>query len=291
MKIVLSVLLIAVTLMSCGDDDKPYIPELNKLTSVTCTRDGNAYFNADITYDQDKQINRIILNMNGKQFTDNYIIVDKTVSVSGVKMIDGSPTAPFVHTVYTLSGDMIVSKEEKSENKYMDNAVYTAEESRYSYSFNWLKSVDKSIQRPMEDGSGYRKITLGEVDRYMWENGNVVYYDYLPQQEMVYEYSTQLRPANFPFRVVNTVQPVNFDIVSPVNLMYGKMNKNLPTRAYWYYISGGADICAEYIFRYTLTGDYITGMVIEEKIKPVNGAIAEEHTYQYEFVYSFVAES
>lgn len=105
MKKFLSVLLMVAGLMSCGDDDKPFIPELNKLTSVTCTKNGNAFFNANITYDQDKQINRIILNTEGNQFTDNYIIVDKTISVSGVKMIDGSPTNPFVHTVYTLSGN------------------------------------------------------------------------------------------------------------------------------------------------------------------------------------------
>lgn len=55
MKKFLSMLLVAVGLVSCGDDDKPYIPELNKLTSVTCTKNGNAFFNADITYDQDKQ--------------------------------------------------------------------------------------------------------------------------------------------------------------------------------------------------------------------------------------------
>ena len=154
--------------MSCGDDDKPFIPELNKLTSVTCTKNGNAFFNANITYDQDKQINRIILNTEGNQFTDNYIIVDKTISVSGVKMIDGSPTDPFVHTVYTLSGNMIAAKEEKSENKYMSNAVYTAVENRYTYSSNWLKSVSQIIQWPNEDGSGYQVRELGEVDRYSW---------------------------------------------------------------------------------------------------------------------------
>lgn len=154
MKKFLSMLLMAAGLMSCGDDDKPFIPELNKLTSVTCTKNGNAFFNANITYDQDKQINRIILNTEGNQFTDNYIIVDKTISVSGVKMIDGSPT----------------------------------------------------------------------------------------------------------------------------------------NRAYWYNVSDATDICAEYTFRYTLTGDYITGMTIEEKINPVNGATAENNTYEYEFIYNFVVE-
>lgn len=242
------------------------------------------------TYDQDKQINRIILNTEGNQFTDNYIIVDKTISVSGVKMIDGSPTNPFVHTVYTLSGNMIAAKEEKSENKYMSNAVYTAVENRYTYSSNWLKSVSQIIQWPNEDGSGYQIRELGEVDRYSWENGNAVHYAYLPQKEITYEYNSQLRPENFPFRVVNSFQPVGFDVISPLNLLYGKMNQNLPTRAYWYNVSDATDICAEYTFRYTLTGDYITGMTIEEKINPVNGATAENNTYEYEFIYNFVVE-
>lgn len=131
---------------------------------------------------------------------------------------------------------------------------------------------------------------LGEVDRYSWENGNAVHYAYLPQKEITYEYNSQLRPENFPFRVVNSFQPVGFDVISPLNLLYGKMNQNLPTRAYWYNVSDATDICAEYTFRYTLTGDYITGMTIEEKINPVNGATAENNTYEYEFIYNFVVE-
>lgn len=88
----------------------------------------------------------------------------------------------------------------------------------------------------------------------------------------------------------NSFQPVGFDVISPLNLLYGKMNQNLPTRAYWYNVSDATDICAEYTFRYTLTGDYITGMTIEEKINPVNGATAENNTYEYEFIYNFVVE-
>ena len=137
-------------------------------------------------------------------------------------MIDGSPTNPFVHTVYTLSGNMIAAKEEKSENKYMSNAVYTAVENRYTYSSNWLKSVSQIIQWPNEDGSGYQIRELGEVDRYSWENGNAVHYAYLPQKEITYEYNSQLRPENFPFRVVNSFQPVGFDVISPLNLLYGR---------------------------------------------------------------------
>ena len=146
------------------------------------------------------------------------------------------------------------------------------------------------IQWQNEEGSGYKVRELGEVDRYSWENGNAVHYAYLPQKEITYEYNSQLRPENFPFRVVNSFQPVGFDVISPLNLLYGKMNQNLPTRAYWYNVSDATDICAEYTFRYTLTGDYITGMTIEEKINPVNGATAENNTYEYEFIYNFVVE-
>ena len=290
MKKLLCMLLVAVGLVSCGDDDKPYIPELNKLTNVSCTKNGATFFTAEITYKQDQQISRIILNQEGYQFTDSYIIVDKTISVNGVKMENGSLTSPFVHTVYTLKGNVIAQKEEMAENKYMSNTAYTATDNSYVYERNWLKSVSQVIQWPNENGSGYQSRDLGEVDRYTWENGNAIHYAYLPQKEITYEYGSQARPANFPFRVINTFQPVGFDVVSPVNLMYGLMNQNLPTRAYWYNVSEAADICAEYTFRYTMSSDYITGMTIEEKINPVNGVKAESNTYEYTFTYNFVAE-
>ena len=202
----------------------------------------------------------------------------KTGKIDAV-VIDSLPAQKFVD-----------ANDDLKINKYMSNAVYTAVENRYTYSSNWLKSVSQIIQWPNEDGSGYQIRELGEVDRYSWENGNAVHYAYLPQKEITYEYNSQLRPENFPFRVVNSFQPVGFDVISPLNLLYGKMNQNLPTRAYWYNVSDATDICAEYTFRYTLTGDYITGMTIEEKINPVNGATAENNTYEYEFIYNFVVE-
>lgn len=290
MKKLVVMLFAMVGLASCGDDDKPYVPELNKLTNVSCTKNGNAYFSADITYDQDKQINRIVLNKEGVQYTDNYIIVDKTISVSGVKMVEGSLTNPFVHTVYTLSGNLIARKEDRSENRYMSNEVYTAVDNSYTYNRSYLNSVSQVIQWPNENGSGYQTRPLGEVDRYTWENSNAVHYAYMPQKEITYKYDSQLRPANFPLRVIDTFRPVDFDVVSPVNLLYGEMNRNLPTSASWYNMSEAADICAEYTFRYTLTSDYITGMTIEEKINPVNGATAEKNTYEYTFTYNYVAE-
>lgn len=47
MKKFLSVLLMVAGLMSCGDDDKPFIPELNKLTSVTCTKTEMLFLNCE----------------------------------------------------------------------------------------------------------------------------------------------------------------------------------------------------------------------------------------------------
>ena len=89
MKKFLSVLLMVAGLMSCGDDDKPFIPELNKLTSVTCTKNGNAFFNANITYDQDKynpqnqksRFQKRKIKKNGKRFVDSlYSLIDlKTI--------------------------------------------------------------------------------------------------------------------------------------------------------------------------------------------------------------------
>lgn len=44
MKKFLSVLLMVAGLMSCGDDDKPFIPELNKLTSVNMYEKRKCFF-------------------------------------------------------------------------------------------------------------------------------------------------------------------------------------------------------------------------------------------------------
>ena len=82
-------------LTACGDDDEPYTPELNKLTNVTCTKNGVAFFQADITYDEQQRINRIVLNQEGTQSVDNYIFVDNTLSVSGTRTASGDAGTPF----------------------------------------------------------------------------------------------------------------------------------------------------------------------------------------------------
>lgn len=277
-------------LTACGDDDEPYIPELNKLTNVTCTKNGVTFFQADITYDENQRINRIVLNQEGTQFVDNYIFVDNTLSVSGTQVAADDLTTSFIHTRYTLSGNTITQKEEMAENPYANNAVYTKTSSSFLYNGNALSSVSQVIRSPLETGSDYQTWDVGEVARYVWENGNVVYYDYLPEREMAYEYDTQLHPANFPFRVIDTFQPVGFEVVSPLNLMYGAMNSNLPSRAYWYAIASATVVQATYTFRYTFLGDYITGMTVEEQLYPTDGTAGETNTYMYTFTYNFVVQ-
>lgn len=268
---------------SCGDDDKPEVPKLNRLTKITCTKNGGAFFTADITYNQEGHINRIVTD----KYTDNYIYVNNTISVNGVKNDGSNPSGnSFIHTVFTLDGDVISKREEKAENKYAGNEVYTSEMNTYSYSRWQLGAVSQTIQWPKTDGKGYDVRNLNEVNTYTWENGNAVRFLLRPQQEMTYEYTTQLRPENFPFRVTNTFQPVTFDVLSPLNFYYGNMNRNLAQRAYWYNLNDATNICAEYSFNYVTTSDYITGMIVKEKINAVNGAQAEENTYEYAFVYN-----
>lgn len=284
MKKYLFLLLIATTFgfVSCSDDDKPEVPKLNRLTKATCTKNGQAFYTADITYDQSGQISRIVTD----KYTDNYIYVGNTISVNGVKTADVPTGSSFIHTVFKLSGSVVSEKEEKAENSTMNNEVYTAALSTYGYSRSQLESVSQRVQFPKPMGSGYEVRNLGEVNKYTWESGNATRFLNLPLQEMAYEYATQLRPDNFPFRVVNTFAPVGFEVVSPVNLLYNNMNRHLAQRAYWYNLNNATTICAEYTFAYTMTSDYITGMVIREKINPVDGAVAADNTYEYSFVYN-----
>ena len=150
MKKFLSVLLMVAGLMSCGDDDKPFIPELNKLTSVTCTKNGNAFFNANITYDQDKQINRIILNTEGNQFTDNYIIVDPAMADNG-KMYTGF-TTDFAITMSKLCSKADIILPNISEACFMLNREYVGENAS-------LETIKELLLELIKLGSKYAVIT------------------------------------------------------------------------------------------------------------------------------------
>ena len=137
----------------------------------------------------------------------------------------------------------------------------------------------------MEEG-GYKKNEPVSLDKYTWTNGNVTVYQCLPRYEVSYTYGSQLCPANFPFRVLNTLRPITPDLVNPLNSLYGTSNRNLPESASRYSL-GESKNGAEYTFRYQTVGDYITGMVITEDIKSVEGLDAGQNTYEYSFVYNY----
>lgn len=269
---------------SCSDDDTKKViePVLNKLTKATCTKNGEPFFTADITYTREGKLDRILTD----QYTDLFTYTGNTLVVAGTKNNLAS-SALFTHTIYTLSGNTIVQKTERAENPYASSEVYDSSISTYRYSGAYLSVVSQTVRWPKANGGGYEERNLGEIDKFVWERGNVAYYDYIPRQEMAYEYGSHLRPSNFPFRVINTFRPVGFEIVSPVNSMFGGLNLNLPERAYWYNISSEMVICVEYAYTYTFTGDYISSMTITEKINPVNDAKEEQNTYKYTFEYNY----
>lgn len=294
MKKYLCLLLVATTfgLMSCGDDNesKLEIPKLNRLTKITCTENGKALYQTDVTYDQAGQISRVMMDVQTDKglikYTDSYIYVGNTISVSGVKTQGSEVSNSFVHTVFTLSGDLVSEKAEKAENPAMNNEVYTATLNTYAYSRYQLGSASQKVQFPKTMGSGYEVRNLGEVNNFTWENENLVRFLYLPQQEFAYEYATDLCPENFPLRLSNSFVPVGIEALAPINLLYGKLSRNLVQRAYWYNLNDATNICAEYTFAYTKVGEYVTGMTVKEKINPVNGAVAAENTYEYTFIYN-----
>lgn len=136
-----------------------------------------------------------------------------------------------------------------------------------------------------EFGTGYEERSYPEYEKYTWENGNVVLYaQSLDSREMRYEYSVAEAPKNFPLRVIGSFSPVGFESVTPLNLLYGIQNRNLPIRAYTYTIPNQSEVKAEYKYTYTTVGDYITGMTIDEN----DGGTAS--SYKYTFEYNFAVK-
>ena len=82
MKKYLFLLLIgAASLTACGDDDDPVVPELNKLTKVSCYKDGasSPLFTADINYTSDGKISNINLGVDKLLFIYSDVIKLMTV--------------------------------------------------------------------------------------------------------------------------------------------------------------------------------------------------------------------
>ena len=274
-KCVCLMLILVIGLISCGDDDKPSLPKLNKLTKITCKKNGADFpeYSLDIIYNQDGNVSKITTTKG----TFNLIYTGNKISV-----IDASN----VHTEdFQMSGNVVVNKQEWAINEYVPNAEYVKNEYRYKYDRSNLTEADWIFQRPLEEG-GYKKNEPVSLDKYTWTNGNVTVYQYLPRDEVSYSYGSQLCPANFPFRVLNTLRPITPDLVNPLNSLYGTSNRNLPESASRYSL-GESKNGAEYTFRYQTVGDYITGMVITEDIKSVEGLDAGQNTYEYSFVYNY----
>lgn len=274
-KCVCLMLILVIGLISCGDDDKPSLPKLNKLTKITCKKNGADFpeYSLDIIYNQDGNVSKITTSKG----TFNLIYTGNKISV-----IDASN----VHTEdFQISGNVVVNKQEWAINEYVPNAEYVKNEYRYKYDRSNLTEADWIFQRPLEEG-GYKKNDPVSLDKYTWTNGNVTVYQYLPRDEVSYSYGSQLCPANFPFRVQNTLRPITPDLVNPLNSLYGTSNRNLPESASRYLL-GESKNGAEYTFRYQTVGDYITGMVITEDIKSVEGLDAGQNTYEYSFVYNY----
>ncbi|MCS2892423.1 DUF5032 domain-containing protein [Parabacteroides faecis] len=274
-KSVCLMLMLLIGLVSCGDDDKPSIPKLNKLTKITCKKNGADFpeYSLDITYNQDGNVSK----MTTSKGTYNLIYTDNKIS-----MIDASN----VHTEdYQINGNVIVNRQEWAVNEYTPSEVYVKNEYRYKYNRSNLTETDWVFQRPLEEG-GYKKNDPVALDKYTWSGGNVTVYQYLPRDEVNYTYGSQLCPANFPFRALSTLRPVTPDLINPLNSLYGALNRNLPESASRYQL-GESKNNAEYTFRYQTVGDYITSMIITEDIKSVDGSEAGQNTYEYSFTYNY----
>lgn len=274
-KSVCLMLMLLIGLVSCGDDDKPSIPKLNKLTKITCKKNGVDFpeYSLDITYNQDGNVSK----MTTSKGTFNLIYTDNKIS-----MINASN----VHTEdYQINGNVIVKRQEWAVNEYTPSEVYVKNEYRYKYDRNNLAETDWVFQRPLEEG-GYKKNDPVALDKYTWSGGNVTVYQYLPRDEVNYTYGSQLCPANFPFRALSTLRPVTPDLVNPLNSLYGALNRNLPESASRYQL-GESKNNAEYTFRYQTVGDYITSMIITEDIKSVDGSEAGQNTYEYSLTYNY----
>ena len=276
MKKYLFLLLIgAASLTACGDDDDPVVPELNKLTKVSCYKDGasSPLFTADINYMNDGKISSISFH-GDKEFrlfsSDNkYLMIDIS---TGDELGE-----------YILSGNVITAKNVLRKNSYASNEVYVSDEYKYGYSGSNLVLTSWVARWPKEDGQGYESEDYREYDKFYWENGNVVTFS-RNQDRMEYEYSTVERPENYPLRVIGSFSPVGFESVTPLNLLYGIQNRNLPIRAYTYTIPNQSEVKAEYKYTYTTVGDYIMCMTIDEN----DGGTAS--SYKYTFEYNFAVK-
>ncbi len=266
---------------ACDDDnDTPIQPELNKLTNVSCYKNDNPtpLFSADINYTNDGKISN--MRFSGDQ---NLLFIHSDGKFTVTNVNSGSTIEE-----YTLSGNVITGKTIAKENPYASNEVYTSDKYTYYYNGSNLTRTAWVTRWPKETTAGYEERNYPEYEKYTWENGNVALFaQSQDNKEIRYEYKNgMVAPGNFPFRVAGSFSPTGFESVTPLNLLYGTMNRNLPSSAYTYTVPLENEVNIKYIFAYTTVGDYITVMtVVEENLQ--NG---ETNTYKYTFEYNFATK-
>lgn len=271
----------AASLTACGDDDDPVIPELNKLTKVSCYKNGDTspLFTAEIDYTTTGSIQSMHISGDKELrffFSDGKFLVMDIASGTEVEE-------------YTLSGSVITAKKVSKKNAYASNEVYVSDEYTYRYTGSNLIQTSWLTRWPKKDGQGYESEGYDDYDKFTWVNGNVATFT-RNQDRMEYEYSVAENPKNFPLRVIGSFAPVGFDAVTPLNLLYGAQNRNLPTRAYTYTIPNPGQVKAEYRYTYTTVGDYITGMTIDENNSLASGNEGGANTYKYTFEYNYAVK-
>lgn len=264
-------------LISCGDDDKPEVAKLDKLTKVTCYLNNSQtpLYTVEINYRDDGEIANMQKNQEDRL---QFIYVGNTLTVGNA----GPETVE-----YTLKGHAITQEKVSVENSYANNEIYVSDEYLYKYQGGNLYTADWTTRWPKKDGGGYETRSYTGVNAfvYTWERGNVTRLTQ-DKKEMVYEYGSQQRPQNFPLRVIASFDPTVFGAFTPVNLLFGNQIKNLPKRAYWYMVPETSVLYAEYEYTYdTIIGDYITAMTIEETNHTPSGDIRNTYTYKFEYDY------
>lgn len=275
-------------LNSCSkDDDKQQeIPQLNKLTKVTCIKNNSASpeFVLTITYNQGQKIADItqegkythVFTYNANQLIVNSFAAASTASPVLVKKMN-----------YVLSGGGIVKSEEHLKNSYKNDEEYLANIYSYSYNRNNLTGCSwDEANWPKEDGTGYDNRKSLETSTYTWENNNISLYK-KGTKEMAFTYKNELQSETFPLLFVNTFNPTIPDVVSPLNFSFGNRNRNLVETVYTYELPDVGNLHTKYTFTYNTTGEYVTGMSVTEEVFPASGQAAETNTYSYSFEYNY----
>ena len=259
-----------VGLAACGDDDPAVEPApLNLLTRITCAQEGqaNTVFSATVDYNTDG-------TLSGIDFAGN---TRRAFIQSDDKFLVTETRTGFKEAEYTLSGGMIARQEVFKENEKVANEIYVSDTYDYQYTGSSLTAIGWTTRWPRESGEGYEERVYPLSDIFTWEGGNVTRYT-RDKEEMAYVYGPLTRPENFPLRPLATFDLLGFDFVSPINLLYGTLNRQLPERAYSYSVLDPGTYRQEYRFSYTFMGSYITAMDVE-----VTGGARYHYTFEYNY--------